>query len=37
MNLQVKVAHVLAKKSVKYSMTVILNHLYSSNPCYSGF
>ena len=36
-NLQVKVAHVLAKKSVKYNMTVIFHHLYSRIFCYSGF
>ena len=37
MNLQVKVAHVLAKKSVKYNMRVIFHRLYSSKLCYSGF
>ena len=37
MNLQVKVAHVLAKKSVKYNVRVIFHRLYSSKLCYSGF
>ena len=37
MNLQVKVAHVLAKKSVKYNMRVIFHRLRSSKLCYSGF
>ena len=37
MNFQVKVAHVLAKTSVKYNMTAIFHCLYSSKLCYSGF
>ena len=37
MNLQVKVARVLVKESVKYNMTVIFHYLYSSKLCYSGF
>ena len=37
MNLQVKVAHVLAKNSVKCNMRVILHRLYSSKLCCSGF
>ena len=37
MNLQVKVAHVLAKKSVKYNVREVFHNLYSSKLCYSGF
>ena len=37
MNLQVKVVHVLAEKSVKYNVRVIFHHLYSSKLFYSGF
>ena len=37
MNLQVKVAHVLAEKSAKYNVRVIFHHLYSSKLFYSGF
>ena len=37
MNLQVKVVHVLAKKSVKYNVREVFHHLYSSKLCYSGF
>ena len=36
-NLQAKVAHVLAKKSVQHNMTRIFCCLYSSKLCYSGF
>ena len=28
---------ILAKKSVKYNMTVIFNRFYSGNLCYSDF
>ena len=37
MNLQVKLAHVLAKRSVKYNMRVIFHRLYSSTLFDSGF
>ena len=37
MNLQVKVAPVLVKKSVKYNVRVIFHRLYSSKLCYSDF
>ena len=37
MNLQVKVAHDLAKTNVKFNMTVIFHRLYFSKLCYSGF
>ena len=37
MNLQVKLARVLAKRSVKYNMRVIFHRLYSSTLFDSGF
>ena len=37
MNLQVKLAHVLAKRSVKYNMRVIFHRLYSSKLFDSDF
>ena len=37
MNLQGKVAHVLANESVKYNVRVIFHRLYSSQLFYSGF
>ena len=37
MNLQVKVAHVLAKKSVNHNVRVIFHRLYTSKLFDSGF
>ena len=37
MNLKVKVAHVIAKRRVKYNMTVVFHCLYSSKLFYPGF
>ena len=37
MNLEVKVAHVLAKKSVKYNVRIIYHCLYTNKLFYSAF